>query len=541
METLLLPFSPRFIVLTTCSVVTVLLLGVGIVDHKVLKLIAIPLAIFGALTLLGFRDLTQKSHAVLRNYPISAHLRFLLEEIRPEMRQYFFESEKDGMPFSRDIRAVIYQRAKMVLDKRPFGTQIDVYREGYEWMHHSMAPKPHATEKFRITIGGPDCKKPYSASVFNISAMSFGALSPNAVRALNAGAKKGGFAHDSGEGGVSPYHRENGGDIIWEIGSGYFGCRNRDGSFSPDEFARIACDDQIKMVELKISQGAKPGHGGVLPAAKVSEEISRIRGVSMGEDCISPAYHRAFSTPLEMMAFIAEMRRLSGGKPAGFKLCIGHPWEFLAICKAMLQSGNYPDFIVVDGNEGGTGAAPLEFMDHLGMPMREGVNFVHNALIGINARDRIKIGASGKIATAFDMARAMAIGADWCNSARGFMFSLGCIQSLSCHTDRCPTGVTTQDPSRNRALVVPDKIERVYNYHHSTLHALAELIAAAGLEHPRQIRPIHFSQRTSTTEVCSFAQLYPSLRPGELIKGTKDARFRDAWTMARADSFLPAG
>ncbi|MDE2331597.1 MAG: FMN-binding glutamate synthase family protein, partial [Bradyrhizobium sp.] len=288
METLLLPFSPRFIVLTTCSVVTVLLLGVGIVDHKVLKLIAIPLAIFGALTLLGFHDLTQKSHAVLRNYPISAHLRFLLEEIRPEMRQYFFESEKDGMPFSRDTRAVIYQRAKMVLDKRPFGTQIDVYREGYEWMHHSMAPKPRATEKFRITIGGPDCKKPYSASVFNISAMSFGALSPNAVRALNAGAKKGGFAHDSGEGGVSPYHRENGGDIIWEIGSGYFGCRNRDGSFNPDEFARIASDDQIKMVELKISQGAKPGHGGVLPAAKVSEEISRIRGVSMGEDCISP-------------------------------------------------------------------------------------------------------------------------------------------------------------------------------------------------------------------------------------------------------------
>jgi glutamate synthase domain-containing protein 2 len=541
METLLLPFSPRFIVLTICSVVTALLLGIGIVDHKVLKLIAIPFAVFGALTLLGFRDLTQKSHAVLRNYPISAHLRFLLEEIRPEMRQYFFESEKDGMPFSRDTRAVIYQRAKMVLDKRPFGTQLDVYREGYEWMHHSVAPKPHATEKFRITIGGPDCKNPYSASVFNISAMSFGALSPNAVRALNAGAKKGGFAHDTGEGGVSPYHREHGGDIIWEIGSGYFGCRNRDGSFDPDEFARIASDDQIKMVELKISQGAKPGHGGVLPAAKVSEEISRIRGVAMNEDCISPAYHRAFSTPLEMMTFIAEMRRLSGGKPAGFKLCIGHPWEFLAICKAMLQSGIYPDFIVVDGNEGGTGAAPLEFMDHLGMPMREGVNFVHNALIGINARDRIRIGASGKVATAFDMARAMAIGADWCNSARGFMFSLGCIQSLSCHTDRCPTGVTTQDPSRNRALVVPDKIERVYNYHHSTLHALTELIAAAGLEHPQQIRPIHFSQRTSNTTVCSFAQLYPSLRPGELIMGTKDVRFRDAWTMARADSFLPAG
>src|ERR1700680_462902 len=326
-----------------------------------------------------------------------------------------------------------------------------------------------------------------------------------------------------------------------ESGPAFLGARNASGSFNPEEFARFASDDQIKMVELKISQGAKPGHGGVLPAAKVSEEISKIRGVAMGEDCISPATHRAFSTPLEMMAFIAEMRRLSGGKPAEFKLCIGHPWEFLAICKAMLESKIYPDFIVVDGNEGGTGAAPLEFMDHMGMPMREGVNFVHNALIGINARDRIRIGAAGKIATAFDLARAMAIGADWCNSARGFMFSVGCIQSLSCHTDRGPTGVTTQDPSRNRALVVPHKIERVYNYHHATLHALTELIAAAGLEHPQQIRPIHFSQRSSTTEVQSFAKLYPPLRPGELIDGTSDPRFRDAWAMARADSFAGTG
>jgi len=541
METLLLPFSPRFIVLTICAVVTALLLGIGLFDHnpKALDVVLIPLLIFGGLTLLGIRDLVQKGHAVLRNYPISAHMRFLLEEIRPEMRQYFFESEKDGMPFSRDTRAVVYQRAKMVLDKRPFGTQEDVYREGYEWMHHSVAPKTSASEKFRITIGGPDCTRPYSASVFNISAMSFGALSPNAVRALNAGAKKGDFAHDTGEGGFSPYHAEMGGDIIWEIGSGYFGCRHRDGTFNPDEFARVAANDQIKMVELKISQGAKPGHGGVLPAAKVSAEISKIRGVAMGEDCISPASHRAFSTPIEMMQFVGNMRKLSGGKPAGFKMCIGHPWEFLAICKAMLQTGIYPDFIVVDGNEGGTGAAPLEFMDHLGMPMREGVSFVHNALVGIKARDRMKIGASGKIATAFDMARAMAIGADWCNSARGFMFSLGCIQSLSCHTDRCPTGVTTQDPIRNRALYVPHKIERVYNYHHATLHALAELLAAAGLEHPQDLRPIHFSQRTSTTEVCSFARLYPALRPGELIDGTSDPRYADAWRMARADSFQP--
>ena len=540
METLMLPFSPRFIVLTICAVVTALLLGVGIVDRKVFDLVLIPLVIFGALTLLGIRDLTQKSHAVLRNYPISAHLRFLLEEIRPEMRQYFFESEKDGMPFSRDTRAVIYQRAKMVLDKRPFGTQEDVYREGYEWIHHSVAPKVRAEQKFRITIGGPDCKKPYSASVFNISAMSFGALSPNAVRALNAGAKKGGFAHDTGEGGVSPYHRENGGDIIWEIGSGYFGCRNRDGTFNPEEFSRVASEDQIKMVELKMSQGAKPGHGGVLPAAKVSHEISRIRGVSMGEDCISPAFHRAFSTPLEMMDFIGEMRRLSGGKPAGFKLCIGHPWEFLAICKAMLQTGFYPDFIVVDGKEGGTGAAPIEFMDRLGMPMRDGLVFVHNAITGIGARNRIKIGCSGKITNAFDIARAMALGADWCNSARGFMFALGCIQSLSCHTDRCPTGVTSQDPSRSRALYVPDKAQRVHNFHRSTLHALAELTAAAGLDHPNDFRPSHFCRRVSTHEVMTFAELYPSLTDGELLTGARDHTLREAWNMAKADSFAVA-
>mgnify|MGYP001077757439 FL=1 len=540
MDTLMIPFSPRFIVLTICAVVTALLLGLAVADHRIVNLVVIPILIFGGLTLLGVHDLVQKDHAVLRNYPISAHLRFLLEEIRPEMRQYFFESEKDGMPFSRDTRAVVYQRAKMVLDKRPFGTQENVYSDGYEWMQHSIAPKPRATEKFRITIGGPECTKPYSASVFNISAMSFGALSPNAVRALNAGAKKGGFAHDTGEGGVSPYHQENGGDLIWEVGSGYFGCRTRDGAFDPEAFARVATLDQIKMVELKISQGAKPGHGGVLPAAKVSEEISRIRGVAMGEDCISPAGHSAFSTPIEMMAFIGEMRRLSGGKPAGFKLCIGHRWELLAICKAMLETGIYPDFIVVDGNEGGTGAAPLEFMDHLGMPMREGVNFVHNALVGLNIRDRIKIGASGKIATAFDIARAMALGADWCNSARGFMFALGCIQSLSCHTDRCPTGVTTQDPSRNRALVVPHKLERVYNYHHATLHALSELIAAAGLSHPDEIQPVHFSHRLTGTEVMSFARLYPELQPGELLSGTENPRFRDAWAMARADSFSPA-
>ena len=371
--------------------------------------------------------------------------------------------------------------------------------------------------------------------------MSFGALSPNAIRALNKGAKAGGFAHDTGEGGLSPYHRENDGDLIWEIGSGYFGARNLDGSFSPEHFARTATLDQVKMVELKMSQGAKPGHGGVLPAAKVSEEIALARGVPMGCDCISPSGHSVFSTPIEMMEFIGEMRRLSGGKPAGFKLCIGHPWEFLALCKAMLQTSVYPDFIVIDGKEGGTGAAPLEFLDHIGMPMREGLNFVHNALIGINARDRIKLGASGKIVSAFDIARAMALGADWCNAARGFMFALGCIQSQSCHTDRCPVGVATQDRTRQRALVVNDKWVRVKNFHAATLQALKEIVAAAGLDHPREFMPAHFSRRVSAREVVSYSELYPTLRTGELLDGDcRDPRFHEAWKMAHPASFRPA-
>jgi glutamate synthase domain-containing protein 2 len=537
MQTLMIPFTPRYFILTACAILTVVFFFISLESFKAFEIAIVPLLVFGALTLLGIRDLTQKRHAVLRNYPISAHMRFLLESIRPEMRQYFFESEKDGMPFSRDQRALVYQRAKIDLDKRPFGTQYNVYQDGYEWVHHSISPQPIATEKFRVNVGGPDCLKPYSASIFNISAMSFGSLSANAIRALNGGAKKGNFAHDTGEGGVSPYHKEIGGDLIWEIGSGYFSCRTRDARFDPEKFNRIACEDQIKMIEIKISQGAKPGHGGVLPAAKVSKEIAAIRGIELGEDCISPPKHSAFSTPIELMQFIVQLRQLSQGKPVGFKLCIGHTWEFLSICKAMLETNVYPDFIVVDGKEGGTGAAPLEFMDHLGMPMREGVNFVHNALIGINARDRIRIGTSGKITMAFDIARAMALGADWCNSARGFMFSLGCIQSLSCHTDKCPTGVATQDLVRGRALYVPDKTERVYNFHHYTLHALAELTAAAGFSHPNEMRPIHFSRRVSNTEVMSFARLYPSLHPGELIEGTNDPRFKDAWAMARPDSF----
>ncbi len=536
MSILLMPFQPRFMCLTLAlSLFVASLVGLNFMPaHPALLVLLI---ISGGFSALGLHDYFQTHHAILRNYPIAAHIRFLLEEIRPEMRQYFFEDEKHSMPFSRDKRAVVYQRAKGVLDKRPFGTNYDVYADGFEWLNHSMKPTNAKPDDFRITIGGPDCEHPYSASVFNISAMSFGALSPNAIHALNKGAALGKFAHDTGEGGFSPYHKAGGGDIIWEIGSGYFGARNLDGTFSPEAFAKTASNPQVKMVELKLSQGAKPGHGGVLPAAKVSAEISETRGVPMGQDCVSPSGHSAFSTPVEMMQFIGEMRRLSGGKPAGFKLCIGHEWEFMAICKAMLETNIYPDFIVVDGSEGGTGAAPMEFMDHIGRPLREGLSFVHNTLVGIGVRDRIKLGASGKIASAFDITRAMALGADWCNAARGFMFAIGCIQSQSCHTDRCPTGVATQDKSRQRALVVPDKANRVANFHNNTLHALSELTAAAGLEHPSDFHREHISRRISQSEVKTFADLYPELPSGALLNGTADARYTTAWNRADAHSF----
>lgn len=495
-----------------------------------------------ASVLIGLHDLRQTRHAVLRNYPVAAHLRFLLEAIRPEMRQYFFEGDKDGAPFPRDKRAIVYQRAKRDLDKRPFGTQYDVYQQHYEWLHHSIAPQPAlAHDRLRTTVGA-SCAQPYSASLLNISAMSYGSLSANAIRALNKGARAGGFYHDTGEGGVSPYHREHGGDLVWELGSGYFGARMADGGFDPGKFAEAASDPQIRMVELKLSQGAKPGHGGVLPAAKVTEEISRIRGVPMGQDCVSPASHAVFSTPIGLLQFVAQMRDLSGGKPAGFKLCIGHPWEFMAICKAMLATGITPDFIVVDGKEGGTGAAPLEFMDHVGMPLRDGLSFVHNALVGIGMRDRVKIGASGKITSAFDIARVMALGADWCNAARGFMFAVGCIQAQSCHTGACPTGVATQDPLRQRAIVVPDKAERVASFQRNTLHALAELVAAAGVAHPAELKPHHFLRRSSADRVISLAEQYEQLAPGQLTADPASSpRFAQAWAWSSADSFARVG
>lgn len=540
METLKLSVSPRFLPLTFSLVVTVILGALLLTGEASYTVVIAPFLIFAALAAVGLHDITQTKRAVLRNYPIAGHTRYIMEDLRPKIRQYFFEGEKDGRPFPRDKRSLAYQRAKGQLDKRPFGTEYDVYEPRYEWISHSLAPTRLANHNFRITVGGPDCKKPYSASVLNISAMSFGSLSANAIRSLNHGAKLGGFAHDTGEGGLSPYHREHGGDITWEIGSGYFGCRHPDGSFSPERFAETATLDQVKMIEIKLSQGAKPGHGGVLPKAKITEEISKIRGIPMDRDCISPASHSAFSTPLEMMAFIRQLRALSGGKPVGFKFCVGHAHEFLAIVKAMLESGTTPDFIVVDGKEGGTGAAPQEFIDHIGMPLREGLTFVHNALIGAGLRDRIKLGCSGMVISAFDIARMMALGADWVNMARGFMFAVGCIQSQSCHTDMCPVGVATQDPHRQRALVPADKAQRVKQFHNKTMEALAEVVESAGINHPQEFELFHFHKRINHSQVTTFTHLYPPLVRGELLSGTSDVRFKIPWEIARADSFAAA-
>jgi glutamate synthase domain-containing protein 2 len=496
----------------------------------------------GLLVLLGLWDMLQPQHSVLRNYPVIGHIRWLVEMVRPEIRQYLLEDEDEATPFSRAQRSLVYRRAKGISSDHPFGTLVDVYARDYEFMQHSMRPAdPVDPKSFRITIGNDQCAQPYSASVFNISAMSFGSLSANAIRALNKGAALGGFYHDTGEGSVSPYHREFGGDIVWEVASGYFGCRNGEGRFDPEKFAAQATDPQIKMIEIKLSQGAKPGHGGILPGKKVTREIASTRGVPEHCDCISPARHSAFTTPIEMMAFIDELRRLSGGKPVGFKLCIGHPWEFMAIVKAMLESGTVPDFVVVDGGEGGTGAAPVEFSDHIGMPMREGLLFVHNVLVGAGLRDRVKIGVAGRLISAFDLATVLAIGADWTNAARGFMFALGCIQSMNCHTNRCPTGVATQDPSRQRALVVPDKAERVRRFHDRTVGALADMLAAAGLSHPDELEPHHVAHRVNSTTVRQFDQVHQYLKPGDLLAGVTDHPFfHENWQRAQAASFEAA-
>lgn len=524
----------RYWAFATCLLLTALaLVGLG-VDRGWLW----AAVVFAGLSLVGLVDLLQEPHTLRRNYPVIAHLRYFLESLGPEFRQYFIEADHDERPFSRQQRAVVYQRAKNALDKRPFGTQLDVYADKYEWINHSIMPTSLPSHDFRLEIGG-DTAQPYSASVFNISAMSFGALSANAIRALNDGARQGNFYQDTGEGSISQYHLENGGDLVWEIGSGYFGCRDAEGRFDERTFVENSSSPQVRMIEVKLSQGAKPGHGGVLPGVKVSPEISAARGVPVGVDCVSPARHSEFSTPIELLHFVDRLRKLSGGKPTGFKLAIGHPWEWFAIAKAMRETGILPDFIVVDGGEGGTGAAPLEFTDHVGVPLREALLLVHNTLVGLSLRPHVRIGAAGKIITAFDIARTIAMGADWCNAARGYMFALGCIQSMSCHTDRCPTGVATQNQARQRALVPEDKAARVLRFHQNTLMALRDLIAAAGLEHPGQLGPEHIIRRISSTKVASLSMLTPFLEPGALLHGKLPDHpvFQAFWDEARSDSF----
>lgn len=485
------------------------------------------------------RDLTQRKHSVLRNYPVIGHARYALEAIRPELQQYFIERNWDGRPFDRDTRTIVYERAKGTMQEQAFGTERDVNEPGYEWLVHSTVPLPEPPQPPRVRVGGPDCTKPYSMSLLNVSAMSFGALSANAIRALNRGAALGDFAHDTGEGGLSTYHLENGGDLVWEVGSGYFSTRTKDGDFDPEQFRDKASTDSVKLVSLKLSQGAKPGIGGVLPAAKVSREIARIREVPRGEKCVSPSAHRVFSTPVELIEFIARMRELAGGKPTGFKLCVGSRVEVLAICKAMLEVGTTPDFIIVDGSEGGTAAAPLEFEDHVGMPLTFGLMTLHNALVGTGLRDRIRIAASGKVATGSDIVKRLIQGADYTNSARAMMMATGCIQAQLCHTGRCPVGVATQSAWRQRAIDVPDKSQRVRNYQAGTVAEAVKLMAAMGVTDPADLTPQMLQCTISATEHRSYAELHEWLQPGELLAEPPKTWAGD-WRLADATTFHPA-
>ncbi|HRP88840.1 MAG TPA: FMN-binding glutamate synthase family protein [Edaphocola sp.] len=505
----------KFVVISTALLLGTLALAIFLNPNWF-----VLLAIFLILTFMGYQDMYQSKHAVKRIYPLVGRLRYVLEELRPKMYQYFIESDIDGRPVPRIDRSTIYQRAKKELETVPFGTQLDVYAEGYEWMCHSIAPKQFSTMNHnpRVMFGNKDCKQPYSMSILNVSAMSYGSLSSEAVEALNAGAQIGGFAHNTGEGGLSDYHLKHGGDLIWQIGTGYFGCRDEHGNFNPELFAEKSKVPNVKMIELKISQGAKPGHGGILPASKNSEEIARIRHVKPHTIIASPPYHTAFDTPLEMIQFIQKLRELSGGKPVGFKLCIGHKSEFISICKAMIALDIYPDFITVDGGEGGTGAAPQEFTNYLGAPMLDGLDFVHNILRGLDIRKHIKIIASGKISSAFHIARAMALGADTCNAARAMMMALGCIQALLCNTNRCPTGITTQDPKLRVGLVVEDKKVRVANYHKGTVEAFVEMIAASGLEEMKNITRAHIYRRISLNEMLTYEEIFPSIKLGSMLK-----------------------
>lgn len=520
----------RLIFIWLSSLLILVLIGLSLLWPVWFYLLLLTLL----LTLLGYYDMWQKKHTVLRLYPLVGRFRYLFESIRPEIQQYFVEDDVSGTPVSREFRSLIYQRAKGVQDTRPFGTQFDVYRVGYEWCNHSLNPTSLLTEEPRVFFGEERCAQPYSASRFNISAMSYGALSKHAILALNRGAKIGGFYHNTGEGGLSPYHLQEGGDLVWQIGTGYFSCRDHQGHFDRTLFQKNAQHAQVKMIELKLSQGAKPGHGGVLPAAKLTQEIADIRHVPMGRDVLSPSSHSAFSNPLEMMLFIEELRTLSGGKPVGFKLSVGKIEEFFAICKAMLQTGIVPDFITVDGGEGGTGAAPIEFTNSLGMPLREALNVVHSALVGCGLREQTRIIASGKAFSAFHVFRLLALGADTVNSARGMMFALGCIQSRSCNKDSCPTGVATQDPRRYKALDIEDKGLRVANYQQSLIDNLLELTSAAGIESPESISAQDICRRVSTTEVKTLAEIYPCLEKKAFLHKTAPEKWQQAWNQADA-------
>ena len=487
---------------------------------------------------IGIHDLCQSRRSVLKNYPLIARLRFVFERIRPEIRQYFLESDHDEVPYSREQRALVYRRAKNIEGLRPFGTLKNVQQVGHEWINHSMAPSHIENGDFRTTIGATTCKHPYESSVLNISGMSFGALSSTAIEALNRGAKQGNFAHTTGEGSISHFHEIHNGDLIWQIGSGYFGCRDKHGQFNDEKFIATAAKSNVRMIEIKLSQGAKPGHGGILPASKVTPEIAAARGIPVGVDCVSPTSHSAFSTPLELMNFIGKLRTLSDGKPVGIKLCVGHPWEFFAIAKAMKECQIWPDFITVDGSEGGTGAAPVEFADHIGAPLREGLMLVHNTLMGLGLRDKVKVIASGKLISAFDIARVLSLGADACNMARGFMFAIGCIQAQTCHTGKCPTGVTSQDPRRTKALNVNDKYKRVAQFHANTLDALKHTTEACGLTHPEQFTAHHLMIRINSREVRSAASQYDWVGTNDIVDSTvTHPAFIKFWDIARTDSF----
>lgn len=497
---------------------------------------ALPAVVLAGLAVLGTWDLVQTRHTILRVYPILGHVRFLMELIRPEIRQYFIESNTEATPFDRETRDLVYERAKGTKGDEPFGTERDVYAIGYEFLRHSIRAQFAETLDPRVRIGGPDCAQPYDIAMLNVSAMSFGALSAQAIEALNGGAARGGFAHDTGEGGISPYHLSGGGDLIWEIGSGYFGCRDDDGRFDPVLFGEKSRLSSVKAISIKLSQGAKPGLGGVLPGAKVSAEIAATRGVPIGRTVISPPSHSAFGTPLEFLSFIATLRRLSGGKPIGFKLCIGARTEFLSVCKAMLATGITPDFVIVDGGEGGTGAAPQEFEDHVGMPLTEALMLVHNALVGTGLRDRIRIGASGKVASGVDIVSRVCQGADFLMAARAMMFAVGCIQALKCNTNRCPTGVATQDPARARALDVSDKTIRVFNYQRATVASAAQIVASMGLDGFQQLSPAMLNRRIEGQRTRTYAEIYDWLMPGELVEDPPES-WRSDWVEASAEEF----